>query len=84
MEWNPRYLAYCKAKGHEGDPEGMLKADKEEWPGGCMCGFIFWMNDRWNEFASLTGVPRNSETGSRQDHHDKFDSWLQGRGNQDI
>ncbi len=40
--YNPRYLEYCEAHGHAGDPEGQLAADRERYPGGCMCGYILW------------------------------------------
>jgi hypothetical protein len=53
VAWNPRYLAYAKAHGHEGDPEGMLEHDREAWPGGCMCGFMLWIQARWSEHGKL-------------------------------
>lgn len=40
-EWNPRYLQYCRANGGL-SPDAMLERDREQYPGGCMCGFILW------------------------------------------
>jgi hypothetical protein len=45
---NPRYVAY--AKFHNRTPEKMLERDKKEFPGGCMCGFILWINEMLQEF----------------------------------
>ena len=47
-EYNPRYLEYCKAHGKTFD--NMLKADRIKYPGGCMCGFILWMSEKWYNF----------------------------------
>lgn len=44
--WSSRYLEYCSANGHEGDPEGMLAEDRERWPGGVNVGFLIWANRR--------------------------------------
>ena len=41
LQWNPRYLAYCRATGGL-SPEKTLERDREKFPGGCMCGFILW------------------------------------------
>jgi hypothetical protein len=27
VAWNPRYLVYAKAHGHEGDPDGGLRIE---------------------------------------------------------
>ena len=43
-DWNPRYLAYCRATGGL-SPDATLERDREQYPGGCMCGFILWIND---------------------------------------
>ena len=38
----PRYSAYCVT--HDKTPDEMLAHDRKRWPGGCMCGFLIWMN----------------------------------------
>jgi hypothetical protein len=47
-EWNPRYVLYAEAHGF--DPEAMLEHDKQVWPGGCMVGFSFWIQEAWRQF----------------------------------
>jgi hypothetical protein len=47
-EWNPRFVAYAKAHGQT--PEGMLQNDKEKFPGGCMAGFMLWINTMRQKF----------------------------------
>ncbi|MEO6324786.1 MAG: hypothetical protein ABIT01_05870 [Thermoanaerobaculia bacterium] len=54
VEWNPHYIAYCKAKGGR-TPDETLARDEELYPGGKMCGFICWMNERIAEFTKSTG-----------------------------
>ena len=44
----PIYEAYCKSHGRT--PDEQLDHDIEEFPGGCMCGFISWVADRRQEF----------------------------------
>ena len=41
-DWNPRYVIYALAHGNT--PDVMLAKDKERYKGGCMCGFILWVN----------------------------------------
>ena len=45
---NPRYVAYAKA--HNKTPAKMLEHDKKKWKGGCMCGFILWIDQKKQEF----------------------------------
>jgi hypothetical protein len=72
--WNPRYVAYAKAHGCP--PEKMLQKDKECYPGGCMCGFILWINAKWREWETLTGnIPPHATR-----DQDEFDAWLNERG----
>jgi len=54
--WNPRYVAYAKAHGR--GPRAMLTLDRMRWPGGCMCGYIVWINRKWNEFARIAWLHR--------------------------
>jgi hypothetical protein len=46
--FNPHYESYAKAHGKS--PKDMLAYDKEAWPGGCMCGFILWINEQHQRF----------------------------------
>lgn len=68
-EYQPRYLAYCRARGY--DPEVMLQRDREQFPGGCMAGYINWISNLWNVWES-EGNDRRAPEG-----HEKFDAWLE-------
>jgi len=70
--YQPRYVAYCVAQGR--DPDAQLAHDQEAWPGGCMCGFIVWIGERWQQWEKLFG--RKPIKG--QQEHDDFDAWLNG------
>lgn len=45
---NPRYIAYAKTHGRT--PKKQLEYDREQYPGGCMCGFILWISKNLREF----------------------------------
>lgn len=67
-----RYVAYCVAHGAV-NPDEMIAADRERYPGGVMSGYIRWINERW--------LAWDKETGHKKPHHDetdhtKFDEWL--------
>ena len=51
--WNPRYIAYARAHGHE--PGDQFAHDKTERPAGCMTGFILWISQAWRDFEIETG-----------------------------
>ena len=72
MSYQPRYAAYARAHGKT--PEQMAGHDEEQWPGGCMCGFILWIGDRWREWRKLKGYSHNWIL-SEADHVE-FDAWL--------
>lgn len=77
-DWSPRYLAYVKDEGFQ-DPDAMLAHDRERYPVGYkMSGFILWINDRWNEWARLTGHPRAKDANAPfwPKDHVAFDAWL--------
>ena len=80
-EWTPRYLAYCAAHGHRNDPEGMSARDREEWPGGCMTGFLLW-SSRQLEDHRIAHPDRWFDGG--RGHwglvdHAHYDQWLNAR-----
>lgn len=70
--YQPRYVAYCVAQGR--DPDAQLAHDSEAWPGGCMCGFMLWIGERWNEWEKLFG----KRPIKGPDVHAAFDKWLNG------
>lgn len=73
--WNPRFIAYAKAHGHT--PVEQLKADRQEYPGGCMCGFILWLNRQWGAFRELHGFKsQEALILGLKDAHRQFDEWL--------
>lgn len=44
------YAAYARAHGKP--PEDMLAADRAQYPGGSMCGFIIWVSQQKQAFWS--------------------------------
>lgn len=77
LEYQPRYLAYCKANGNT--PEEQKQADEEIWPGGRMTGFICWIFKAWEHWAEEADeTPEWAGTWSRR-QHGLFDSWLAGK-----
>jgi hypothetical protein len=81
-EWNPRYFAY--ATDHGNTPEKQREVDRERWPGGSMCGFMFWIQDRWKEWTELTKHPRSNDPYAfiSEADHVSFDAWLSERKQQ--
>lgn len=47
--WNPRFVLY--AQHHGNSPQAQLEEDEIMYPGGVMCGFINWINERSKEFG---------------------------------
>jgi len=69
-EYQPRYLAYCRAHGNT--PDQQMQADAKAYPGGCMCGFILWINQKWAEWFGIVGRKHVLS----EDDHRQFDEWL--------
>lgn len=74
-DWQPRYLAYCRAHGTP-DPDAMLARDSERWPGGCMTGYILWINERWREWRASRGMPGTDLVPVTEQEHAEFTEWL--------
>ena len=68
--WNPRFVAYAAAHGRT--PEQQLKADEEEWPGGVMAGFMFWIADMKAKFLKKTPDACCPDCCTRHPGFDKF------------
>ncbi len=86
VKYNPRFVAYAAEHGRS--PEEQLEHDREAWPGGLMCGFILWSNERLAEYAKInpaaffTGIltPWDRHGGRpKLDDHEAYDSWLNSR-----
>lgn len=77
---NPRYLAYARVHGREG--EAQLAHDKEFWPGGCMVGFMIWIRRQWQAWWETQRGPndpkRYFDACLTNADHDAFDAWLLG------
>jgi hypothetical protein len=70
-EFNPRYLAYCRAQGLT--PAETMTRDEQVWPGGKMCGFILWSS------AALEECRREHPEYFMDGHllqHKAYDAWL--------
>src|SRR3546814_15168782 len=81
-KYSPRYVAYASEHGRS--PEQQLEHDREAWPGGLMCGFILWSNERLAEYAKInpaaffTGIRTTWDRhGGRPKLHDHeaYDNW---------
>lgn len=79
VAWNPRYTVYAKLHGK--DEEEMLAHDREVWPGGCMLGFMLWIQHHTRayckayperHFHNWNGTPVSGSFGDA----DLFDAWL--------
>lgn len=70
-KWNPRFVFYAAAHGKT--PYAMLKHDKEVWLGGCMSGFILWIQSKIKEFVFSGKGCCKKCAGDRPD----FNSFLQ-------
>ncbi|HUV03988.1 MAG TPA: hypothetical protein VMX94_02650 [Armatimonadota bacterium] len=71
-EWNPHYLAYCRAHGHT--PEEQRDLDREAFPGGINCGFMLWMSEQrrlFNEAHPEAFYDRHIIA-----DHDAWSAWL--------
>ena len=71
MDFNPRYVAYAQAHGNT--PQEQQDADAARWPGGCMTGYILWIDERLREFRAER--PEAFCYGGLCDH-DGFTDWL--------
>jgi hypothetical protein len=71
-EYQSRYIAYAHSNGKT--PYEMMEHDRQRYPGGCMCGFIVWINSLWRIWDELN--PGRSPHTERD--HDDFDLWLEG------
>lgn len=72
-EWNPRFVRYARA--HKTTPGAILALDQQIYPGGCMAGFINWIQTQWRTWEKETGHP---EPHGPADHA-QFDAWLARR-----
>src|SRR3546814_10269395 len=72
-KYSPRYVAYASEHGRS--PEQQLEHDREAWPGGLMCGFILWSNERLAEYAKIN--PAAFFTGIRTTRSEEHTSELQ-------
>ena len=79
LKWNPRYLCYCRQ--HDKSPEAMLAFDRDRYPGGCMSGFIRWIDKHWERWCREHKVNRDVLWPK---HHDAFDQWLELESEQRI
>jgi hypothetical protein len=69
-----RYVAYALA--HDNAPLEQLEHDKARWPGGCMVGFMEWIEQQWRAWRKARGVPAGQAIVLDSQHAD-FDSYLE-------
>ena len=65
-----RYLSYCKANNNT--PDEQLILDKLTYPGGCMCGFMFFINQKKQEFKNKYPENINGDYINDRDKFTKF------------
>ena len=69
--YQSRYVAYCKIHA-AATPDAMLARDEDKYPGGCMTGYIVWINQKWHEWDELM---KRKGPYTAEDHIE-FDRWL--------
>jgi hypothetical protein len=80
--WNPRYVAYATAQGRKAgedkrEPFTQAALDRLEYPGGCMTGFILWIDAAWQAFAAIHNEKSARDLQANQAHSQRlFDEWL--------
>jgi hypothetical protein len=74
-KWNPRYVIYARSLGLTA--EAAVERDEKEWPGGCMMGFILWMERSILEFEELHATSSANLAGRTE-----FDEYLRVFGRQ--
>ena len=72
MNYQPRYLAYCRANGKT--PDEMMAHDEQAYPSGCMIGFLCWSSNQL--FNARRGHPDWFLNGTLINHAE-YDAWLQ-------
>lgn len=72
MPWNPRFIAYAAAHGRT--PASMLRHDRAAYPGGCMAGFMAWIQDQWRAWRVKNSRTRDSFL--TEEDHASFDAML--------
>ena len=71
MSWNSRYVKYSQAHGRT--PEQQMEQDRIDWPGGCMCGFVLWIQKQVRDMDhAWPGTVAGGHVWDQQD----FDAWL--------
>jgi hypothetical protein len=71
--WNPRYTAYAAAHGRTELEQ--LDHDRAAYPGGCMTGFICWINNQWALWYSVRKLKPTNYVLDDKDHQE-FDAQL--------
>ena len=63
---------YCHKNGNN-TPEEQLKIDEKQWPGGVMCGYVLWINEKLKEFRKISP---DSFIGFNLSDQKEFDNFL--------
>lgn len=72
QKFQPRYVAYAKTNDRE--PDEQLEHDRVAFPGGCMAGYIVWINGRWAAWDEKNGYKRGHIR--LVNEHEAFTDWL--------
>lgn len=72
---NPRYVLFA----YPLPPVVRMRKEADRWPGGCMTGFLCWINQRWNEFDRLMGWNNRDPEARSDEAMWWFDLWLLAR-----
>jgi hypothetical protein len=71
---NPRYVSYARVMHGTGDLDAVLAADRARYPGGCMCGFILFIQEHLSAFRKANGLGRFDHL--TIENHADFDAYL--------
>jgi hypothetical protein len=71
-KYQPRYLAFCREHGKT--PEEMILIERKHYPGGSFCGFMFWIDEKWQKFYDTH--PQFERNYPSEECYRQFDEWL--------
>jgi hypothetical protein len=60
-------------------PEEQLAHDEKQYPGGCMCGYMNWIDEAWRQYLAPFGGSKLDLPIAGPPVQDRFDTFLKER-----